>query len=358
VILRWRAQHAVECAQGVHLNASGVHIPDSGSVDHVQARESPAMTPQPRTHPPLHSRLISRAQARELLLDDGKISGLVRAGAWQRVHPEVFATDPSLVSTPIAAWPFEDRLTAARLHLGSEAIVYGASAARLWGIEGVWRKNEIVELALPRGHEQRQRDDYVLHTVLIDDDDIVSHDGALITSPIRTVTDLILRLPRQQSVSVVDSALNRGLLTRDDFGGIVARTYRRRGARRARLFLTETDERSQSPVETSIRLVLTDAGLAPDALQIPVLDASGRVLGYGDMGYDLRSRGLERDGFRWAIIEADGREIHDRPQALFRDRRRSNDFHVEGRAKIVRFTSDDLRHPAYIVTTVQALLAS
>jgi hypothetical protein len=305
---------------------------------------------------PIHPRLITRAQARELDLDDGRISGLVRARAWRRIHPEVFATEPSLASVPLSEWPFDDRLAAARLHLGTDAVVYGTAAARLWGIQGVWLKNEVVELALPRGHEQRQRDGYSLHTVLIDDDDIVCHGGVLITNPARTVTDLILRLPRHQSVAVLDSALNQGPISREDFGGLVARTYRRRGARRARMFLNESDERSQSPLETSIRLVLTDAGMPPDGLQIPVLETSGRLLGYGDMGYDLRLRGLDHDGYRWAIVEADGRAIHDRPEALYRDRRRSNDFHVEGMAKIVRFTSDDLKHPAYIVTTVRALL--
>jgi very-short-patch-repair endonuclease len=71
------------------------------------------------------------------------------------------------------------------------------------------------------------------------------------------------------------------------------------------------------------------------------------VLGYGDMAW-TRAR---------LIGEADGRTAHDTIRAVYRDRRRANDFRAEGWT-IVRFTWADTLRPAYIVSTVRRVLAA
>ena len=52
---------------------------------------------------------------------------------------------------------------------------------------------------------------------------------------------------------------------------------------------------------------------------------------------------------RVLIAEADGATSHDQPSALYRDRRRANDFLATGRIEMVRFTWADTRSPAYVL---------
>ena len=69
--------------------------------------------------------------------------------------------------------------------------------------------------------------------------------------------------------------------------------------------------------------------------------SGGVLLGYGDMGYRLPSGG-------WLIVEADGRSVHELPEALLHDRRRQNAFLGEPDITMVRFTWEDTRHDSYI----------
>ena len=45
--------------------------------------------------------------------------------------------------------------------------------------------------------------------------------------------------------------------------------------------------RAESPLETRVRLLATDAGYPPDELQLPERDAYGQVLGFGDLAWWL-----------------------------------------------------------------------
>jgi hypothetical protein len=316
----------------------------------------PSRPPQdPALDPALGGGFLTRQAALDRGISPARIDHLLRTGAWQRIHPSVYATGDRLTASATDPPWLTPALTAALLHAGPEAVVYGASAAACWGLQGLWERDRITELALPRGREQVQRPDYRLHTLTIDDADVIDLGGVLVTSPLRTVVDLALRLPRTRAVAIIDSALHQGLIQYDDQPAFTERTFRRRGALQARHCFTLAQVGAASPLETAIRLVLGDAHLPPDRLQVPIHDLHGRLLGYGDMGYDLRSRDPRRRA-GWGIVEADGVEVHSAPTALFHDRRRANDFLTSGDAVIVRFTGADLKQPAAIVTTVRRML--
>ncbi len=105
--------------------------------------------------------------------------------------------------------------------------------------------------------------------------------------------------------------------------------------RRLRAALALADGRAESTFETLVRLLLVRAGLAPETLQLEVFDNNGRLYARLDMAWPSVKVGLE----------ADGREFHDLPQALHRDRVRANQLAEDG-WKIFRVTWDDLvRHP-------------
>ncbi|MEU6203454.1 hypothetical protein ABZ814_07685 [Micromonospora musae] len=172
-------------------------------------------------------------------------------------------------------------------------------------------------------------------------------DGIAATTPLVTVAEVILREQRYTSVAVLDSALNRGLLTPECLMTISALIRGRRGAVAARRCLVEADGRAQSPLETRTRLRCVDGKVPPDALQLAVRDDDGYLLGVGDLGW----RGPK------VIAEADGRGAHDSPQAVFADRRRQNRLVNAGWA-VLRFTWADTLRPDYIPWTVRQAISA
>ncbi|MEH0842535.1 hypothetical protein V6U81_09120 [Micromonospora sp. CPCC 205711] len=288
--------------------------------------------------------VVTRAQALQLGFGRHEIDNLVTFGRWRPLARAVYLIDSR---APVAR---RSRIRAAVLSLGSSARAVLGTAAELHGIAGLPRTEEI-HIALP-GRAARatrvQDPAIVLHQLDRPAGSVVPVRGIAATSPLRTVVDIILRAPRYPAVSVLDSALNRRLLTEDDLSLVPALVRRRRGAVAARGYLTEADGRAQSPLETRTRLRCVDGRIPPDVLQLEVRDADGYLLGIGDLGW----RGPK------IIAEADGRAAHDTPDAVFADRRRQNRLANAGWA-ILRFTWQDTLDPHYIPWTVrQAITAA
>jgi very-short-patch-repair endonuclease len=172
-------------------------------------------------------------------------------------------------------------------------------------------------------------------------------DGIAVTSPLRTVADLLLRVDRVTAVSLVDSALNTRLITEDELPAISTLLRGRRGAIAARGFVSEADGRAQSPLETRVRLRCVDGGVCPETLQHEVRDSTGVLLGFADMAWPSAD----------LLAEADGRGPHGTPEAVFADRRRQNRL-VNAGWQILRFTWKDTLSPDYVPFMVRAALRS
>ncbi|MGC4854141.1 hypothetical protein ACLQ24_12275 [Micromonospora sp. DT4] len=171
--------------------------------------------------------------------------------------------------------------------------------------------------------------------------------GIAVTTPLTTVSEIILREHRYASVSVLDSALNRGLLTVDCLASIPTLIKGRRGAVAARGYLAEADGRSQSPLETRTRLRCVDGRVPPDVLQLEIRDPDGYLLGVGDLGWRRPQ----------VVAEADGRDVHSLPEAVFADRRRQNRL-VNAGWTVLRFTWQDTMQPDYIPWAVRQAIAA
>ncbi|WP_421735415.1 hypothetical protein [Cellulomonas sp.] len=156
-------------------------------------------------------------------------------------------------------------------------------------------------------------------------------------------------LPRPHAIAVLDDVLHRGLLSKEDLAGVRLRLRGRRGSAMAASWWQLVDGRAESPLETFARLRCVDAGVPPDELQVEIRSQDGRLLGRGDLGWRLRNG-------RWLIAEIDGREFHEAPEALLRDRVRQNALITSGRVEVLRFTSDDARSRTVIPMTVRAAL--
>ncbi len=249
---------------------------------------------------------------------------------------------------PDGAPTLHQRLLAAHLHLGPESLLVLRSAVAVHGLQGLVG-DSVAQLALPPGLERRQRSALDIHFWDVPGSQRQLVDGLPVTTVRRTLADVARLLPRMQAVSCIDSALNLELLTEAELPDVAAMMGRKRHCVTGRRRLAEARSGAQSPLETRVRLRADDGGLCPDALQVPIVGASGQLLGYGDIGYQLRNG-------TWLIVEADGRSVHELPEAILHDRHRQNAFVSSADAAIIRFTWDDTTRPDIIPAVLRPAL--
>jgi hypothetical protein len=286
---------------------------------------------------------LEQAKAAGLAVDD--VQRLCRTGRWRRLARSAYLIRPS---NP-AYVERRARIRAAVSSLGPDAVAVLTTAAEVLGIAGV-RFSDRIHVSVPGRLAKSSRASepgLVVHQMVIPRTDTGHVARIAVTSPLRTVADTILRVGRYDGVSVLDSALNIGLIVEDDLLQIPALISGRRGAVAARTMLPEADCRAQSPLETRVRLRCVDGRVAPETLQHEIRDVDGHLLGIADMAWP--SAGL--------LAEADGRGPHGTPEAVFADRRRQNRL-VNAGWQVLRFTWRDTLNPSYIPATVRAALRS
>jgi hypothetical protein len=229
----------------------------------------------------------------------------------------------------------------------ADSVVSHVTAARLHGlpVPAFWVPSELVDVTLPASATRWQRSGVRLHFRAFDDGDVVEIGGLRVTSVQRTLRDCGELLARVPFVCLVDSALFQRLLVPDELSHLIERLRHRRVA--AARWACLADGRAESPSETRVRLVLGDADLLPDDLQIDVWTEGGFHVARLDMGWTRRRRKVG--------MEVDSAE-HDRPRALYRDRDRLNA--LRGLEWDVRqVTADDSRRrPGYIVAQAKQAL--
>lgn len=228
-----------------------------------------------------------------------------------------------------------------------DVVISHVTAARLHGLAGLpfWSPAEPVDATLEPSATRWQRKATRLHFQQLEAEDVVDLDGLLVTSVRRTLLDCGTRIARVPFVCLLDSAMNKRLCSMDDIGLIAQALQGRRQASSGWVALA--DHRSESPSETRVRLVLHDADLAPDDLQIEVWTESGFHVARLDMGYRRKRRkvGLEVDS-AW----------HDGPRAPYRDRERLNALR-ELEWDVRQVTNwDSRKRPGYIVAQMKQAL--
>jgi hypothetical protein len=251
------------------------------------------------------------------------------------------------VAIPPVRNPLRTAVRGAQLAVPAGVISH-ASAAHVHGLQGLgfWSPYQPVDLTLPRQWTRRQRSGARLHFRDVPDDFVVTQGGLRLTSVVRTLADCAALLDRTAFVSIVDSAINRGRFPAEDLP-LLAELVRAYRLSFAVSWLLLVDGRSESPSETVTRLVLTDAGLPPDDLQLLVRDDDGFPVARLDMAY---RRGRRRVG-----VEVDSGE-HDRVRALYRDRDKHNALRGLGWDVRQVTARDSHRRPQYVVVQVRDAL--
>jgi hypothetical protein len=271
---------------------------------------------------------VTVAQARDLGLSRQQLRTLVTHG-WTRPVRGVLVE-------PSPADPFRAGLRAAMLGSPSGAPCR-VSAARLHGLSGLarWTAPESPQLLLPAGTERAQRRGMRTYAGLRSTD-VTVRGGFRLTTLDRTLADLAANMRLDDFICLLDSALHLGW-----------RPTARAGSAVFKLALAKSDGRSESALETRLRLLLAGAGLAPEELQHRLCDDRDRCFARLDFAWPSRK----------LAVEADGREHHDKPEALYRDRQRQNDITLAGWL-VLRFTWYDVVHqPEWVISQVRSALA-
>jgi hypothetical protein len=139
--------------------------------------------------------------------------------------------------------------------------------------------------------------------------DLVEEHGVLRTNDLRTALDLGRFCSREQAVASLDAFLQAGRVTLVDLWQRADKLERVRNCRVLRANLSVADAGAESYAESVLRVAYIDGGLPRPETQIVVLDRSGRLIGYLDLGWRHHHVGAEYDGEAWHDAE-DQRE-HD-----------------------------------------------
>jgi hypothetical protein len=245
----------------------------------------------------LRSAPFTTAQAAEL----GVSRSALRSTPWRHVFRDVW-THQDVPDTR------ETRFAAVRLVLPAGAFVCGLTAAWLFGIDVQDRRADQVWIACRTGRRLRTRPGCVVREISVDDADLCRLDGVLVTTPLRTVFDCGRWLSRIEGVVVADAIAHAGLVSVDQLAAYACSHRALRGVRRLDQMLGLMDARSESPMESRVRVLLALGGLPPPETQIPIRDRSGRIIARADMGYQKHRLLIEYDGaFHWEQRRADDR---------------------------------------------------
>jgi hypothetical protein len=206
--------------------------------------------------------------------------------------------------------------------LPAEAVFSGITAAAL---RGWWlpRGSDLLPLhvTLPPGRGLSRRGVRCTRSVL-GSDDVVQHAGLRLTSGRRTLQDLAADWSLVDLTVLIDSALVAGACAQADLAAL-AGVQRVRGAATLRRAVALADGRSESPMETVMRLTIIVPGLPAPTPQVVIRDAHGlfvaRVDLLGASGRDVfeydgathnEPRRHAADVLRWRRLRREGFEVY------------------------------------------------
>jgi very-short-patch-repair endonuclease len=243
----------------------------------------------------------------------------LRSDAWTRLRQDVYADARLNRDHELAC-------RGALARLPPATVIAGPSAAFLHGVKhAAGYTDDVHVITSPTVRIGRQLNLRVHHLDLRQDEVT-----GRVTRPARTAWDVSTWLQPIDAVPIVDTLLNRGLITPDALARQIDRNEGRWGWHRASRIRQLVDGNAQSPAESRLRVRLMQAGLPRPVTQLPVRVSPSLVL-HPDLGWPEWQVAMEYDG-RW----------HGDPDQLHHDRRRLNHLVAAGWA-VLHVTSTQLR---------------
>lgn len=167
-----------------------------------------------------------------------------------------------------------DLLRAICVVIPSDSVIAGETAGMLYGIRvqsplRPFREPRVC-VVRPRGRRALERPGIHCRVMQLEPDDVVNFDGIRVTSPLRTLVDLAMGSTIDVATHLVERFVGAGLVSECELRNRVDRLKGRRGVCVLRQAITLFDLKSESPLETAVRIRLVDFGLGDVQSQIPV----------------------------------------------------------------------------------------
>lgn len=191
------------------------------------------------------------------------------------------------------------------------------------------RGNDVLDLTVDRERRVEGRVGVRTHCARITDDDLVMVNGVLLVSAARAVVDVARSFGLIEGVACADAALRAGVTDLPRIEAVLARSGGLRHVVRARSVLDHVEPRSESLMESRLRLGFVLAGGPRMHAQVDFYDEVGSHRGRGD---------LYLDG---VLVEFDGREQRLQQAKFTHDRRRGNNV-ADLAIEVRRFSGADL----------------
>ncbi|GAA2764756.1 hypothetical protein GCM10010103_37970 [Streptomyces paradoxus] len=226
------------------------------------------------------------------------------------------------------------------------------SAAALWRIETLTPVAEApLEFLDPDLSFRGKAKGVHVRRMFLAPEDVALRQGLRVTSPVRTLVDLLRSLPRDDAFVALESAVTHrraGSARRAPLAGLdaVAAAHPSRGSAKTRRWLDLCDPRAGSPAETVARLRMADTGLRPET-QVELFTPLGRRV---VLDFLFRREGL--------AVEIEGYAYHGTREAHRRDVSRFNQvLQCPEVRSLLRFTAQDVFHrPAGMLAEIRAAL--
>ncbi|KQX74615.1 DUF559 domain-containing protein [Aeromicrobium sp. Root472D3] len=265
----------------------------------------------------------------------GLSPGRLRASRYRRLFRGVY--EEASRPLDLHVW-----LTAALLVLPADAVVSHTTAMRLYG------------LTLDDGWPLHVSTSTSTHSRLAG---IVTHrrrgalrpvvlDGLPVTGADRTLVDIATKVRLVPLVQAIEHMIHRGHTTPENLLRY-AMDRHLDGVRRVRRVMALVRENVESPLETTVRLMIVFARLPEPSCNVDILDESGALLARGDLVYA-----------RWKVlVEYDGWHHERDARQRQRDRERREELEASGWRLIV-VTSADLRDKREVVRRVHRAISA
>jgi Protein of unknown function (DUF559) len=277
-------------------------------------------------------RLISRADVVACGLSSQQWCDRLEDGTWVAEAGKVFRHRATLPT-----WELRVRATAKSL--GKHAALFGASAARWWGLEG-YGDDDRIDFVAPRARRSLDPAVHLHTTKQWDAADLQSRDGVRVATVTRTLIDLASAEPIRSLERAIDCAVRLRLtsiptLTRRM--GELASGRRGIGVLREMLL----DSCGESFLERRFLRLVRHADPPLPQCQV-ASSANGRAI-----RVDFEFAGTN------VIVEVSGRLGHTSDGDRQRDARRRNALQQQGKTVLEFTTVDVLSSPEYVLATLQ-----
>jgi len=245
----------------------------------------------------------------------------VADGAWWRVLRDAYVE-----------WFHDDspavRAAALRKVLPADVALSGRAALWVLGVD-VLLSNCQLDVTVPRGRHLERRPGIVPHIAALPDLELCAVNGLLVVTAARAFVDVARRESLTEAVAFGDAVLRSGAGTMEQIHASIVRAGGLRHVRAARAVVPHLEPRSESLMESRLRMKLVLGGLPRPAAQFDMYDEHGAHIGRGD---------LHLEG---VVLEYDGRAERLKKSKFNADRRRRSRISELG-LEIREFTATDV----------------